>query len=198
VPRPAILGDLELIRLMSDLAAIFATRLESVGGAARWCEAPDVPDLVVETASAFPNQPVIYTGAVASLLPGLLPALEGRGVPLVAARSIDDALASPVALSTGELAIAETGSVLTANRELIQRAPTMLSTIHFIIVPEEKLVADLDAAGDWLRDNVASAPYVTFMTGPSRTADIQRTLTIGVQGPREVIVIFLRHPAAPA
>jgi len=183
---------------MSDLAASFAARLESVGGMARWCGASDVPDLVVEAAGAFPNQPVIYTDAVASLLPGLVRALEERGVSLVPARSIDDSLSSPVALSTGELAIAETGSVLTANRELMQRAPTMLSTTHFLIVPEEKLVADLDAAGDWLRDNVASAPYVTFITGPSRTADIQRTLTIGVQGPREVIVLFLRQPAATA
>lgn len=183
---------------MSDLPATFAARLESVGGVARWLRPSDVADLVAETAGAFPNQPVIYTDAVASLLPGLLPALEGRGVELIPARSIDDSLLSPIALSTGELAIAETGSVLTANRELLQRAPTMLSTTHFIIVPEQKLVADLDAAGDWLRDNVAAAPYVTFITGPSRTADIQRALTIGVQGPREVIVIFLRRPAASA
>jgi len=127
-------------------AKALAARLESVGGMARWCGASDVPDLVVETAGAFPNQPVIYTDAVASLLPGLVRALEERGVSLVPARSIDDALSSPVALSTGELAIAETGSVLTANRELSQRGPTMLSTTHFILVPEEKLVADLGAA----------------------------------------------------
>ena len=176
---------------MSDLPSTFADRLDSVGGTARWCAAADVSDLVLEAASAYPGQPLVYTDAVAALLPDLIPTLRGRGVACVAAHSLEDALSCPLALSTAELAIAETGSVVTTDRALEQRAPSMLSSANLIFVPAGRLVADLDAAGVWLRDSVSSQPYVSFITGPSRSADIERTLTIGVQGPREVTVVFI-------
>lgn len=176
---------------MSTLRSIFTERLESVGGTAHWCRPDEVATLVIEASRAFPDRPVIYTKKASALLPELVPELERAGLSCVAARSIDDALACPVALSAGELAVAETGTVLVAERDLGQRAPGMLATTDLILVAQDRLVADLDAAGEWLQRHVCDQPYVSFMTGPSRTADIQRTLTIGVQGPRDVMVVFV-------
>jgi L-lactate dehydrogenase complex protein LldG len=62
----------------------------------------------------------------------------------------------------------------------------MLTLTHFILVCENELVPTLnDAAGILLRQTGAGSDqrhYISFVTGPSRTADIERTLTIGVQG----------------
>jgi L-lactate dehydrogenase complex protein LldG len=178
---------------MSTLQATFAQRLESVGGVVRPCGTGEVLGLVLEAASAFPQRPVIFSYRAAGLLPDLAPALERRGVECRAARTVDDALACPVGLSAGLLAVAETGSVLLAERDLAQRAISMLCTVHLVLLPEERLVPDLDAAGTWLHEHVKDQPYVSFVTGPSRTADIERTLTIGVQGPRELVVVCVSH-----
>lgn len=175
----------------ADLHAAFAAKLESVGGSARSCLADNVPELVIEASRDFPGQGTIYTDGVTRLLPDLVLALQISGLDCVAARSIDDALACPLALSTGELAIAETGSVITAERMLEGRAPGMLSTTNIIFVPADRIVPSLDDAGIWLSENVSAQPYVSFITGPSRSADIERTLTIGVQGPRDVMVVFV-------
>ena len=62
----------------------------------------------------------------------------------------------------------------------------------WLIVPASELVATLDEAlariGELVR---GGRPYVTLMTGPSRTADIERALTVGVHGPRELHVVLV-------
>jgi L-lactate dehydrogenase complex protein LldG len=54
----------------------------------------------------------------------------------------------------------------------------------------------LDTAGERLREYTKPGPdqrrYISLVTGPSRTADIERTLTIGVQGPKAVQVLFVK------
>jgi L-lactate dehydrogenase complex protein LldG len=171
----------------------FIQRLESVGGSVSTCTIDQAADLVVEAAKAFPGEPVIYTGAVQTMASALLEKLGAAGLTLRAAGSVDDALTCPLALSTGALAVAETGSVITADRELGQRAPSMLSTVNVVLVPADRLVPSLVHAAIWLGENVRTSPYVSFITGPSRSADIERTLTIGVQGPRSLIVVFLEE-----
>ena len=49
----------------------------------------------------------------------------------------------------------------------------------------------LDQAFAWIGRQSAGGGYVTTVTGPSRTADIERSLTIGVQGPSRLIVALL-------
>jgi L-lactate dehydrogenase complex protein LldG len=91
----------------------------------------------------------------------------------------------------GVFAVAETGSVAVAlpRRE---RGEALLSDRLWLLVPGSELVPTLDDALARIESLVRDGrPYVTLMTGPSRTADIERALTVGVHGPRELHVVLV-------
>ena len=91
----------------------------------------------------------------------------------------------------GLFAVAETGSVAVALPRA-ERGAALLSDRLWLLVPAAELVATLDEALARIDALVrAGRPYVTLMTGPSRTADIERALTVGVHGPRELHVVLV-------
>ncbi len=108
-----------------------------------------------------------------------------------AADPVRSAADAPVGLVRGELAIAETGSVLLVEPDLADRAVSMLCHTLVEAVPADRLVAGLEDFAAWLTEHAAASGYATLTTGPSRTADIERSLTIGVQGPRELYVVVV-------
>lgn len=93
-------------------------------------------------------------------------------------------------LADALFAVAETGSVAVAwSRD--ERGSALLADRLFVVVPGDQVVATLDEALARIAALVrAGRPYVTLMTGPSRTADIERALTVGVHGPRELHVLL--------
>ena len=62
--------------------------------------------------------------------------------------------------------------------------------VHIAIVDASKIYATLGETLSLLQNGKELSPAVTFITGPSRTADIELTLTIGVHGPQELYVII--------
>lgn len=95
---------------------------------------------------------------------------------------------------TGALAgVAETGSLLMASGPGRPQTASLLPEIHLALLPKERLFATLSQAFSCLRrgelPEAASASVVTLISGPSRTADIEMTLTIGVHGPGELHVV---------
>ena len=103
-------------------------------------------------------------------------------------RSIAD---RAVGITEARLAIAETGTVLLIEPAPIDRAVSLL-TKHLIVgVAERDILDELADGFRWLAQQPRAAAYATFVTGPSRTADIERSLTIGVQGPSRLTVAVL-------
>ena len=94
----------------------------------------------------------------------------------------------------GLFAVAETGSVAVAlSRD--ERGRCLLAERLWLLVPADQVVPTLDVALERIAALVRSGrPYVTLMTGPSRTADIERALTVGVHGPRELHVVLVDGP----
>jgi L-lactate dehydrogenase complex protein LldG len=91
----------------------------------------------------------------------------------------------------GLFAVAETGSVAVALAR-IERGEALLAERLWLLVPGGELVPTLDDALSRIDGLVRDGrPYVTLMTGPSRTADIERALTVGVHGPRELHVVIV-------
>jgi len=92
-------------------------------------------------------------------------------------------------------AIAETGSIALESTDEQVRLATTLPTRHFVVLDPRKIVADGMAAIPHLRNLHEQAPrnYLAYITGPSRTADIERVLTIGVHGPKELHIILLEN-----
>lgn len=96
--------------------------------------------------------------------------------------------------AVGAFAVVETGSVAVAlPRD--ERGRCLLAERLWLLVAADALVPTLDDALERIGGLVRTgAPYVTLMTGPSRTADIERTLTVGVHGPRELHVVLVDGP----
>jgi L-lactate dehydrogenase complex protein LldG len=82
--------------------------------------------------------------------------------------------------------IAETGSLVFIPARDRTRASWLDLEVLDVELPEERIVRDLEGLFALLRSDMPSA--VTIVTGPSRTADIEQTLVVGVHGPREVHV----------
>jgi L-lactate dehydrogenase complex protein LldG len=93
----------------------------------------------------------------------------------------------------GRLAVAETGSVLLSEPTIEDRSVGMLTLAHATICPTTVLVASLDDAAPVIREVslVKRGAFSTLITGPSRTADIERVLTVGVQGPGKIMTLFV-------
>jgi len=135
----------------------------------------------------------VVSSDVARELPGMVEQLAANGVEIVAAESPEQVRDRPVGLSLALAGVAETGSTLLAESSLGDRSVGMLTLAQTIVVPARALLPTLDDAALILQEIALrpGASFQTLVTGPSRTADIERVLTVGVQGPGKVIVIFV-------
>lgn len=102
-----------------------------------------------------------------------------------------------IGISGVNLAVAESGTLVIISNEGNARLVTSLPPIHIALVTTEKFVETLEQAVTLIKAlTVASAgmkltSYVSFITGPSRTTDIEKELVIGSHGPQELHVIIL-------
>ena len=99
------------------------------------------------------------------------------------------AAAAKVGISQLDCAIAATGTLVQDATPVELRLASTLPTIHVALVPTGELYPDLAAVV--ARLDPRHAPYISMITGPSRTADIERVLTIGVHGPKRLVVVFV-------
>jgi L-lactate dehydrogenase complex protein LldG len=124
--------------------------------------------------------------------PGLISELTHAGLVLRTDSSPTDTRDQPWGLTFAEGAIAESGSVILQENRLEQRSVSLMTERLIVLCKMEDLYPSLDDASRILRDIAADgASYATLVSGPSRTADIERQLTIGVQGPGELHVIVV-------
>jgi len=85
--------------------------------------------------------------------------------------------------------IAATGTCVVVTDDERTRLATMLPETSVIVVNAADIVDDLTDVAPFLRECQQGPSYVSFITGPSRTADIERVGAIGVHGPLELHVI---------
>ena len=167
-------------------AAPLGVRVGVVAGTAA---AADVVGQEAETADVGG---ITVTGEVRRQAPELIADIAER-LAVDAATDPASVRDAPLALTLAHAAYAETGSVLLAEPDLADRSVGMLSGTLIVVLPTDRLLAGLDDAVSDFRA-LATQPgggYATLMTGPSRTADIERVLTVGVQGPGRVVVLFV-------
>lgn len=120
-------------------------------------------------------------------------ACRKAGVSLVADNLREHAADLHTALTLADWGIADTGSLVLDSRPEDLRLATMLAETHVAVLPVSRLQPNAFALEDELNRWMASPPrYLAFITGASRTADIERVLTIGVHGPQELHVLLLK------
>jgi L-lactate dehydrogenase complex protein LldG len=101
----------------------------------------------------------------------------------------DDIFAFDVGISTAQAAIADTGTLVLDSARERHRLVSLVPPVHIAIIDASTIFQTLGEALAFIHRNGDISPAVTFITGPSRTADIELTLAIGVHGPQELYVI---------
>lgn len=106
---------------------------------------------------------------------------------------MDDPAGATLCISHAEAGIAATGSLLInlVNRE--GRAATALAPVHAVFLDPATIVPSLSDLSGRIGQLIGESgqAYFSLTTGPSRTADIERVLTIGVHGPKELHILVL-------
>lgn len=95
-----------------------------------------------------------------------------------------------VGLTFADYGIAETGTLVIDSSKEDLRLATMLSQIHVAVLPESKMKEKTEDIENELNAVLSKdAAYLAFITGASRTADIERVLALGVHGPFELHIL---------
>ena len=101
-----------------------------------------------------------------------------------------------VGISRAQAGIAETGTLLLDSSVERHRLVSLVPPVHIAILEERQIVGTLAEALAQLREPEQLTPIATLVTGPSRTADIELTLAIGVHGPQELFVVIVKQDPA--
>jgi len=115
---------------------------------------------------------------------GLPVTLTDRGYDVQAMEKCDAGITECDAL------VAQTGGVAVTSRSAGGRALSVLPPHHVVVARREQLVADLPAAFALLQQKYAPdfPSMISFITGPSRTGDIERILVLGAHGPKQLTI----------
>ncbi|MCL6643268.1 MAG: lactate utilization protein [Candidatus Bipolaricaulota bacterium] len=172
---------------MSEFVERFIDELERVAGKAQRAESDDhALTLVVELLRHRQARTVAL--APCPLAQRLENKLREASYELVSGREIARA---DVGISGADLAVAETGSLLVRS-DGVSELVTALPPVHIALIKTAQIVETLDEAFSFCQGELEQAPQnFLFVTGPSRTADIELTPVIGVHGPQELCVIVI-------
>jgi L-lactate dehydrogenase complex protein LldG len=202
----------ELAERWPQTLEAFRREFEGVAGAFHRVASIDLVPAVVSRIAHERRAHEIVTWHPAALGADLAPALGARGLdvhqmpggePVGAAereRLRAVAARADLGLTGVDLAIAETGTLALVSGAGRPRSTSLLPPCHIAVFDATALVESLRQVGvfleAWHRDGQAPSggASINFITGPSRTADIELTLTRGVHGPKEVHAIFVEQP----
>jgi L-lactate dehydrogenase complex protein LldG len=180
--------------IVTALLEEFTARAEPVGTIIeRTADSAGAAALIAGIARAGAVTTISTSGEVQVAAPALIAALERQGLTCWTPIDAIDAKDAPLGVSLAWLAVAETGSMLLAEPNLGDRAVGLVSLTQVILCPTASLAPSLVEAAAVMRE-IAQRPnggYATLVTGPSRTADIEMSLTVGVQGPGKVYALFV-------
>jgi L-lactate dehydrogenase complex protein LldG len=130
-------------------------------------------------------------------LAALREACDQAGLELLVDGLRDRASRLHTALAQADWGLAETGTLVLESTSEDLRLATMLSETHIAVLNARRIVPDAKALEAELNRLMQAPPrYLAFITGPSRTADIERVLTIGVHGPQELHLLVLKEGKA--
>lgn len=183
-----------------DLVGRFERELVAVGGEFIRCPQVQARERILSLLGERGPADVLAWGGLDDLVPGLRRAVTDAGhslrepaLDLGAQRAQLEAWAGAgFGLTGAEAGFAETGSLLLTSGAGRSQLASLLPWTHVVVLPASRIHATLE---DWLvRGGAARLCHSqtgVLITGPSRTADIEMTLTIGVHGPGRLVVVCL-------
>jgi L-lactate dehydrogenase complex protein LldG len=189
VPQPPPPVTISLPLQSTELVAHFAQRVVAVGGRVqRLAAITDLIGAVLATLHAANAHSVVLSDA--PIVQAMRQPLTENGITCLRSDAeLNHLLAADAGITTAQYGIAETGTLLLdAGRER-SRLASLLPPLHLCLLPESQLLSTL---GEALRALPHPLPYaITFVSGPSRTADIELQLVVGVHGPKDLCVLLI-------
>ncbi len=96
-----------------------------------------------------------------------------------------------IGINEPDFVLLETGSLVEIDNGVSKRACSLFPEIHIALVSPEKVVGTMEELFTLI--DFQKVGYACFITGPSKTADIEKVLTTGVHGPEKLIVFYVRE-----
>ena len=191
---PPVLGGAPVA--LAERYERFRTTLVKVGGRVeRVASLEAARERVVEEVRARGVRRVALSDApeLAALRARLAPGLELSGPE----SSRTELLAAELGVTLAQWGIAETGTLVLESARERHRLISLLPPVHVALLSVRALLGTLGEALAAVRTSTGApaSRTITFITGPSRTADIELTLVVGVHGPRELHVLVHDSPA---
>ena len=169
----------------------FRDVLTTAAGNACRCSRSGLAQVIAELT---PGAELWGTDQIENIWPELTAELLAHGISVRTDSSPATTRDQPWGITTARAAIAESGSVILHENRLEDRSVSLMTNRLIVLVRLDDLHPSLDDAANVLREIGSDGnSYATFVSGPSRTADIERQLTIGVQGPGELHVIVIEE-----
>ncbi len=186
IPYPGIeKTDFSFDGTNQDLALVFAERFSSLLGKFSFCESEQ--DLYNQINALVEERE--WTEVYCSD-ENIKSALGSFGFISFSEKSLKDA---DVSITICESLVARTGSMVLSSAVSSGRTTSVYAPVHICIAKVSQLVYDVKDALAMLQKKYGDQmpSMISFATGPSRTADIEKTLVVGVHGPKEVYCFLL-------
>ena len=183
----------------------FCRELNLVGGTAQWIESDAELKAFIEKLLPDDGGNVGLSDGHAIKQSGLREWLTNRGVEVLSTLSesqttkqdyVRRLLETRIGITQADYAIAETGTLVLISGAEQHRLLSLVPAVHVCLLDPRRIVPTLGALLPRLQQRFArgdTPQAVTMITGPSRTADIEHTLTMGVHGPVAVHVLISEH-----
>jgi len=164
-----------------SLIDVFKSEIEAVDGQAIICKNKKDLDDAIQNFIKENKLKNIYT-----FIPDYLQLYKDKGYKV--SKVFDDKI--DVSITHCEYLSARTGTVIVSSK-VTGRRINIFAPTHIVIAKKSQIVKDIDEGLDKLTNKYKNLPSaISFITGPSRTADIEKTLIIGAHGPKKLIVFI--------
>lgn len=168
----------------NDRTSRFIKELEALGGKAVRCSANDLPGQILSLVKEWESNSIVAWDEK-HLPDGLIQSLKSSSITV----NTSSNPAIKVGLTGAVCAAAETGSILLPGGPGRSLTASLLPELHIAVLKEKDIKNTLTEILHAREIYEASA--LSVVTGPSRTADIEMALTIGVHGPKEIFVFII-------
>ncbi len=124
--------------------------------------------------------------------PVLLQLLHNNKLDFVHAADISNSTAD-ACITRCEALIGRTGSIILSSRQPLGRVAPVYYPVHIVVAYPNQIVKDMQQGLDFMKQKYGDdmPSMINFNTGASRTADIEKTLVVGVHGPAEVFCFYI-------
>lgn len=190
--------------VQSSLVEQFEAELEALGGQMVRCSHAGAPSAVADKLRELGVKSLLAWQSGGETLQAILNHLKQSGVEVLEPdlsfaadkrrQEIHSLAQAQAGLTGAQAALADTGTLVVPGGSGRSQLASLLPPVHLAVIPAEDIYPSMSA---WLsssgEQSVRQFSRLDLISGPSRTADIEMTLTIGVHGPARVIVFCLEN-----